>query len=99
MDMWQVILVMAVMTPIIRRNHRCEPRRPGQPACRVLMNLFGSAERCLQGPRQDFAMSNPVALTLKRIFGGWAVCLPDGRELARFRGPGAGARALQYALR
>ena len=45
------------------------------------------------------AMSNPVALTFKRIFGGWAVCLPDGRELARFRGPGAGARALRYALR
>jgi hypothetical protein len=40
-----------------------------------------------------------VALTLKRIFVGWAVCLPDGRELARFRGPGAGARALRYALR
>ena len=40
-----------------------------------------------------------VALTLKRIFGGWAVCLPDGRELARFHGPGAGARALRYALR
>jgi hypothetical protein len=44
-------------------------------------------------------MSNPVALTFKRIMGGWAVCLPDGRELARFRGPGAGARALRYALR
>lgn len=44
-------------------------------------------------------MSNPVALTFRRIFGGWAVCLPDGRELARFRGPGAGNRALRYALR
>jgi hypothetical protein len=44
-------------------------------------------------------MNNPVALTFKRILAGWAVCLPDGRELARFRGPGAGARALRYALR
>jgi hypothetical protein len=64
------------------------------------MNLFGSAESGLQGPRQDLvSMSNPVALIFKRIFGGWAVCLPDGHELARFRGPGAGARALRYALR
>lgn len=27
---------------------------------------------------------------------GWAVCLTDGRELARFRGPGARVRALRY---
>jgi hypothetical protein len=64
------------------------------------MNLFGSAERPLREAGQDLvAMSNSVALTFKRIFGGWAVCLPDGRELARFRGPGAGARALRYVLR
>lgn len=64
------------------------------------MDLFGSAKPSLGGARQDrTAMSYSVALTLKRIFGGWAVCLPDGRELARFRGPRAGARALRYALR
>jgi len=44
-------------------------------------------------------MTNPVAVTFKRIVGGWAVCLPDGRELARFRGPGAGMRALSFILR
>jgi hypothetical protein len=43
-------------------------------------------------------MTSPVAITFKRILGGWAVCLPDGRELARFRGPGASVRALRYLL-
>jgi hypothetical protein len=62
------------------------------------MDLFGSTDRRLRGTGQDLVLMS-VALTLKRIFGGWAVCLPDGRELARFRGPGAGARALRYALR
>ena len=62
------------------------------------MNLFGSADRGLRSTGHDPVLMS-VALTLKRIFGGWAVCLPDGRELARFRGPGAGARALRYALR
>jgi hypothetical protein len=33
---------------------------------------------------------------LKPIPAGWAVCLTDGRELARFRGPGARFRALRY---
>lgn len=39
---------------------------------------------------------NPVALTLKPVLYGWAVCLTDGRELARFRGLGARYRALRY---
>jgi hypothetical protein len=64
------------------------------------MDLFGNDEGSLGPAGQDpIVMSNSVALTFKRIFGGWAVCLPDGRELARFRGPGAGERALRYALR
>jgi hypothetical protein len=33
---------------------------------------------------------------LKPIVWGWAVCLTDGRELARFRGPGARWRAIHY---
>jgi hypothetical protein len=39
---------------------------------------------------------NPLAITLKPVFLGWAVCLTDGRELIRFRGPGSRLRALQY---
>jgi hypothetical protein len=37
-----------------------------------------------------------LAIILKPILGGWAVCLTDGRELARFRGPGARVRALHW---
>jgi hypothetical protein len=37
-----------------------------------------------------------IAITLKPILYGWAVCLTDGRELARFRGPGARERALRF---
>ncbi len=39
---------------------------------------------------------NPVAITLRPVLGGWAVCLTDGRELARFRGLCARYRALRY---
>lgn len=41
-------------------------------------------------------MAITVSIMLKPIFGGWVVCLTDGRELARFRGPGARMRALRY---
>lgn len=44
----------------------------------------------------ESAMSTPYAIILKPILGGWAVCLSDGRELARFRGPAARCRALRY---
>ncbi len=37
-----------------------------------------------------------LAITLKPILYGWAVCLTDGRELARFRGPLARERALRF---
>jgi len=37
-----------------------------------------------------------LAVTLKPIVYGWAVCLTDGRELARFRGPCARQRALRF---
>ena len=40
-----------------------------------------------------------LAVTLKPIFYGWSVCLTDGRELARFRGPGARERALRFLRR
>jgi hypothetical protein len=41
-------------------------------------------------------MTKTLAISLRPIFAGWAVCLTDGRELARFLGPGARARALRY---
>lgn len=41
-------------------------------------------------------MKKTLAIILKPILGGWAVCLTDGRELARFRGPGAQDRAMHY---
>jgi hypothetical protein len=39
---------------------------------------------------------NALALSLTPTHPGWAVSLTDGRELARFRGPGAKRRALRY---
>ncbi|MEA2213275.1 MAG: hypothetical protein QOF83_3223 [Solirubrobacteraceae bacterium] len=39
---------------------------------------------------------NTLALILTPTHPGWAVSLTDGRELARFRGPGAKRRALRY---
>ena len=41
-------------------------------------------------------MPGPLAIILKPLAWGWAVCLTDGRELVRFRGPGARDRALRY---
>jgi hypothetical protein len=41
-------------------------------------------------------MKRTLAIILKPIVWGWAVCLTDGRELARFHGPGARGRALHY---
>jgi hypothetical protein len=41
-------------------------------------------------------MTSALAIMLKPILGGWAVCLTDGRVLARFRGPGARWRALRF---
>lgn len=42
------------------------------------------------------AMSYALAVTLKRVPYGWAVCLTNGRELVRFQGLGARCRALRY---
>jgi hypothetical protein len=43
------------------------------------------------------AMKSTLAIILKPILWGWSVGLTDGRELARFHGPGARWRALHYA--
>ena len=37
-----------------------------------------------------------LAIVLKPISCGWVVALTDGREIARFVGPGAKRRALRY---
>jgi hypothetical protein len=39
---------------------------------------------------------NAVALMIKHVNRGWAVTLPDGRELVRFTGFGAKRRALRF---
>lgn len=39
---------------------------------------------------------NALRIILKPTAHGWAVYLTDGRELARFRGPGSKWRALRY---
>lgn len=44
----------------------------------------------------ESAMCTAYSILLKPILWGWAVCLSDGRELARFRGPAARCRALRY---
>jgi hypothetical protein len=42
---------------------------------------------------------NPLALLIRPTHLGWGVYLTDGRELARFSGPGARWRALRYLVR
>lgn len=42
------------------------------------------------------ATMNALSIILKPIRHGWAVHLTNGRELARFRGPGSKWRALRY---
>ena len=37
-----------------------------------------------------------LALSIRATRHGWAVYLTDGREVARFRGPGSRWRALRY---
>jgi hypothetical protein len=44
-------------------------------------------------------MSSPLGIILKPTDDGWAVCLTDGRQLARFRGPGARWRAARHLAR
>ena len=40
-----------------------------------------------------------LTMMLRPVPGGWAVCLSDGRELARFRGLAARWRALRFLAR
>ncbi len=46
----------------------------------------------------DWVM-NALSMMLRPVRHGWAVELSDGRELARFRGPGSRWRALRYLTR
>lgn len=58
--------------------------------------------RCAGAPNDapnqaaDSSQMSALAVMLKPIDSGWAVILTDGRELARFTGFGAKARALCY---
>jgi hypothetical protein len=47
----------------------------------------------------EATMANTLAIILRPIRWGWSVQLTDGRPLARFWGPRAHARALQYVAR
>lgn len=61
------------------------------------MSLFAEAHGILRPKGHTFGvMAGTLAIFLKPILGGWAVCLTDGRELTRFRGPWARYRALSY---
>jgi hypothetical protein len=44
----------------------------------------------------DGVATNALTIILSPIRAGWALRMSDGRELARFRGPGARFRALRY---
>jgi hypothetical protein len=64
----------------------------GSPACdpasRIfLRNSFDTSVKI------NNTMTEILEVMFKRIFAGWAVVLSDGREIARFRGPFARARA------
>jgi hypothetical protein len=39
---------------------------------------------------------NALAVVLRPVKHGWMIALTDGREIARFTGPGAKRRALRY---
>ena len=63
------------------------------PGTGWLADFFEFSSR--RGP-SSLVMKSTLAIVLKPIQWGWAVCLTDGRELTRFRGPGARWRALHY---
>lgn len=42
---------------------------------------------------------NELAITIRPTIDGWAVCLTDGRVLARYRGLWSKHRALRYLQR
>jgi hypothetical protein len=69
----------------------------GRVATHTLMSLFTTAHGSLRRLRHTFTvMAGRVAIILKPILGGWAVCLTDGQELSHFRGLWARSRALAY---
>ena len=63
---------------------------PSVPSGAFLRRVFESKRIII------IVMSSALAIILKPILWGWAVCLTDGRELARFHGLGAHGRALRY---
>ena len=62
--------------------------------CDIFLSIFFTS-----GAMMEATMTNTLAIMLKPIRWGWAVQLTDGRLLARFWGPRAYGRALQYATR
>jgi hypothetical protein len=75
-----------------RRGFRVRSRYPGAD----LGVSSGDVKVCFgSGPIMGCTMAT-LAIMLKPIPGGWAVCLTDGHQVAQFRGPRARARALRY---
>ena len=68
------------------------------PRTFVLLGFSSSALRPIFDSESTIRTMRAIALwiNLSPILGGWAVCLSDGRELARFRGPGARGRAERF---
>ena len=69
------------------------------PRTFVLLGVSSSALRPIFDSEGTIRTMRAIALwiNLSPILGGWAVCLSDGREVARFRGPGARGRAERFA--
>jgi hypothetical protein len=64
----------------------------------VLKVFFESSETTLHKPGHP-ELRTMLAILLKPTWDGWAVCLTDGSQLARFHGPGAYRRAQRYLAR
>ena len=47
-------------------------------------------------PENRISTVNPTDLVARPVQNGWAVCLSNGTELARFLGAGAKQRAFRY---
>jgi hypothetical protein len=72
-------------------SRRCCCVAPGLPKRRSFLVILH--ESFDTGVKINRAMPQLLEVMFKRIFAGWAVVLSDGREVARFRGPFARARA------
>lgn len=81
--------------PLVQFNAR-KSLGPVEPSRYVRISSLPDRITFSRRPNIENAMSYALAITLRRLPKGWAVCLTNGRELARFEGLGARFRALRY---